>query len=63
LNWAFVARLDELIETSDINYWIYGHSHTNIDGQIGDTKIICNQLGYINAGEEKDFSREKFIEV
>jgi len=63
LNWAFTAHLDNLIDGSGINYWIFGHSHANIDGQIGDTKIICNQLGYVDMDEERDFSQEKFIEV
>lgn len=30
-----------------IDAWIYGHSHTNIDTIIGNTKIVTNQLGYV----------------
>ena len=26
---------------------VYGHSHTNIDTTIGNTRIVCNQLGYV----------------
>ena len=35
---AFCANLDKFIELRDIDAWIYGHSHTNIDRAIGNTK-------------------------
>jgi len=44
LNWAFVARLDELIENSGIDYWIFGHSHANIDGKLGIPKSSVTSL-------------------
>ena len=34
-----------------IDAWIYGHSHTNIDTTIGNTRIVCNQLGYVHYNE------------
>lgn len=36
---------------SRIDAWIYGHSHTNIDTEIGSTKVICNQMGYVFENE------------
>ena len=51
INGAFTVELGNYIADSDIDYWIYGHSHRNIDAQIGKTKIISNQLGYISHGE------------
>jgi len=31
LNGAFTVELEDYIMDSDINYWIYGHSHRNIE--------------------------------
>ena len=38
LNGAFATELDNFIADSRIDAWIYGHSHTNIDTTIGNTK-------------------------
>ncbi len=65
INGAFTVELGNYIADSDIDYWIYGHSHRNIDGHIGKTKVISNQLGYISHGEylTNGFSRSRFIEI
>ena len=47
LNGAFATELGNYIVDSRIDAWIYGHSHTNIDTTIGNTRIVCNQLGYV----------------
>ena len=61
---AFCANLDKYIEHRNIDAWIYGHSHTNIDRTIGKTKIVCNQLGYVNHdGEGTDFYPRKVLEI
>ena len=51
INGAFTVELGDYIADSGIDYWIYGHSHRNIDAQIGKTKITSNQLGYVSYGE------------
>ena len=53
INGAFTVELGEYIVDSGIDYWIYGHSHRNIDAQIGGTRILSNQLGYISHGEHQ----------
>lgn len=63
INGAFVSEQYSFIESNSINYWIYGHSHRNIDAVIGNTQCISNQLGYTFAGEQHSFNRVKFIEV
>lgn len=63
INGAFTCDLGYLIESLPIDYWIYGHSHRNIDGEIGGTKILSNQLGYVFAGETSTFCPDKFIEL
>lgn len=61
INGAFTSDLNMLIEASPIDYWIYGHSHRNIDSEIGGTKIVTNQLGYIFANENGTFQPDKTI--
>lgn len=65
INGAFTVELGNYIADSDIDYWIYGHSHRNIDAQIGKTKIISNQLGYISHGEhlQNGFKLGRMIKV
>ncbi len=48
---AFATELGDYIADSRIDAWIFGHSHTNIEGQIGNTKLLCNQMGYVAYGE------------
>ena len=65
INGAFTVELGNYIADSDIDYWIYGHSHRNINAQIGKTKILSNQLGYISHGEflRNGFKIGRMIEV
>lgn len=63
INGAFTSDLDKIIEDLPINYWIYGHSHRNIELEIGGTKMLTNQLGYVFANEHRDFRRNKFLEI
>ena len=64
LNSAFVVEMGDFIADNQIDYWIYGHSHTNIDTTIGDTKIIANQLGYISHGEQRNgFNNSRYLEL
>ena len=63
INGAFTVEMEEYIKTSPISYWIYGHSHRNIDKQIGNTFCTSNQLGYISHNEHLTFNPEKIIEI
>ena len=60
---AFTVDLDELIKNSDVDVWIYGHSHWNIETRIGKTLLTSNQLGYVHRKEHHGFDREKYIEM
>lgn len=62
INGAFTVELANYIERSGIDYWIYGHSHRNIDKIIGKTHCVSNQFGYAFHNEHVSFNREKFIE-
>lgn len=65
LNGAFATELGNYIADTRIDVWIYGHSHTNIDATIGNTRIVCNQLGYIYYNEHltNGFEPNKVIEI
>lgn len=64
MNNAYVTELGNFIADSRIDYWIYGHFHENIDTEIGTTKIIPNQLGYLFNGKRAEgFSESRFIEL
>lgn len=61
INGAFTVELTDYIATSGIDYWIYGHSHRNIDKTIGSTRCICNQFGYAFHNEHLTFDRNKIV--
>lgn len=62
LNQAFAAELSGLIEPSGATYWIFGHHHQPVEEfQIGATRLINNQLGYVHYREHKNFQPGKTI--
>lgn len=63
INAGFATELGDWIASTRINYWIYEHSHETIDTQIGSTRIVSNQLGYIMFGEGAGYSECKTFEV
>ena len=63
INGAFTVELEDYIKTSPISYWIYGHSHRNIDKRIGNTLCVSNQLGYVSCNEHLTFDPSKIIEI
>lgn len=63
INGAFTVELADYIATSGIDYWIYGHSHRNIDKIIGTTSCVCNQFGYAFHNEHLTFDGNKYIEI
>ena len=62
INGAFVSNEDDFIETCGADYWIYGHSHRNIDKLIGKTQCVSNQLGYVFAREHQSFDSRKILD-
>lgn len=63
LNGAYVSDLTDFISSCGADYWIYGHSHRNINRTIGTTHCISNQLGYVHVGEGIDFNHAAVIET
>ena len=46
---AFISDLGDLIEASGVPLWIHGHTHYNVDYQLGATRVLSNQRGYPQA--------------
>ena len=65
LNSAFASDDGDLVSNNRIDVWIYGHSHTNIDAEIGGTKVLSNQMGYVFQNEHlmNGFDSGKYIEI
>lgn len=62
LNEAFAVELFNFIESSSVNYWIFGHHHCNMPPfRIGKTQLLTNQLGYVKYGENSHFSSSCLI--
>lgn len=60
LNEAFAVELYELIASSEISAWVYGHHHTNTPAfNIGNTLLLTNQLGYVDRNEQQTFESDK----
>ncbi len=60
---AFFNDLDDMIQNSNIAYWLYGHTHFNKEIMIGETIIISNQLGLAKYKEYQGFNPDFVIEL
>lgn len=64
LNDAFAVELFDLINEHGPDVWIYGHHHQNIpEFTIGKTKLLNNQLGYVQLREHELFDPTKIIDI
>jgi len=64
LNEGFAVELNDFILESDIDFWIYGHHHRNIERfKIGNTELLTNQLGYISSFENKKFNHSNYLKT
>jgi predicted phosphohydrolase len=62
LNEAFAVELFDMIGQSNVDYWIYGHTHVNAPNfTIGKTHLLTNQLGYVRHNEHADFKTDLII--
>lgn len=64
LECGFTVDLTDFIASSDIDLWVYGHSHRSIEKFIGKTRMASNQVGYVANGEyRKNFSGERAVDL
>ncbi len=62
-NAFFYAPLDDLIEERRPKLWIHGHTHDSFDYTYGETRIICNPLGYPDHQENPHFKDRLIVRV
>ena len=53
MNGGFVNDYDNQILDSNIKVWCHGHTHTRMNYMIGNTRVICNPLGYPRENREE----------
>jgi predicted phosphodiesterase len=67
LNPYFVNDLDEFILANpQIKLWCHGHTHSSLDYMIGETRVVCNPLGYQESDgsfENPEFNKDLIIEI
>ncbi len=64
INSAFVSEQYTLIHDLDIDYWIYGHHHANMpEVNINGTRLVTNQLGYVQMAEHYDYSNCAYFDL
>lgn len=62
INNAFAVELYDFIDKNRPDFWVFGHHHVNIDDfEIGKTKLLTNQLGYVKYNENQGYSGQKHI--
>lgn len=64
INYHFVNNLDGLIydKMQHVKLWIHGHTHTQFDYNIGETRVVCNPCGFPNE-DTGHFGDLDYIEV
>lgn len=59
----FHNNYDHLIEKCDVQYWFHGHTHISKDYMIGETRVLCNPVGYRGYNEHTGFDPERFVVI
>lgn len=54
LNRFFVAPCDDIIEATEPALWLHGHTHGACDYKVGETRVLCNPMGY--PGEKSEYT-------
>jgi hypothetical protein len=62
LNPFFVCDVENIIYERTPKLWIHGHTHDSVDLKLGDTRIVCNPIGYPHE-RNPAFDPMKVIEV
>ncbi len=63
LSASFSSNLEKLIAQYDINLWIHGHTHHNVDYMLSGTRVVSNQRGYAKVEENTSFCETYIIEI
>ena len=47
LDWCYASNLEQVMEGDNApSLWVHGHIHSNLDYQVGATRIVANPRGY-----------------
>ena len=63
LNPFFVCEVDNLILRKKPRYWFHGHAHRSADYMLGNTRVVCNPMGYVRRDYNLDFNYELLINI
>ena len=64
INACFASNLNDFMQKTAPNAWIFGHHHVNIPSfLIGQTTLYTNQLGYVKFKEGAGFDRSASLMV
>lgn len=64
MNGGYASKLEEFIlDRPQIKLWTHGHTHTEWDYMIGDTRIFCNPRGYKGHEVRADEFKLKCVEI
>ena len=64
LSVAYASDLTAIIETHKPDLWVFGHTHTACDFQIGKTRLISNAHGYVgHEPRHPNYDQQLVIEV
>lgn len=61
LNGFFQSGFDDLILDKQPKLWLFGHTHEQVDINIGPTRIVCNPLAYPSEIAEQNAFQEKLL--
>jgi Icc-related predicted phosphoesterase len=60
----YANELSQILQQNNISYWIYGHSHQNVSElMVNKTKLVCNQLGYVQRKEYHSFDCTNYFSI
>jgi Icc-related predicted phosphoesterase len=63
LNHAFYTELSTLMLDHEPLLWVHGHTHDSCDYILGETRVVCNPLGYHAVQLNKKFNPHLIVEV
>lgn len=63
LNPAFASKLEDVVLDLRPTLWIHGHMHDSKDYWIGDTRVLCNPLGYHAQQINPKFNPDLIVEL
>lgn len=60
-HWFITDDMEDLIMDRQPRLWVHGHVHTGFDYYIGNTRVVCEPMGY--PGEGVWFNPKKIVEI